>query len=104
MRNWISSALQLLFCFTNATKAALFDSSMHQNRLSTGALPQTSLGELTVVPGPDLLVGFKGPTSKGTGGDEWIEGSTILQAHNYSAAHYTVQKHDSLSYELLHIT
>jgi len=36
---------------------------MHQIQFSAGALPQTPLGELTVLPGP--LTVFKGPTSKG---------------------------------------
>jgi len=32
-----------------ATRAALFDSNNAPNRLSAGALPQTPLGELTVI-------------------------------------------------------
>jgi len=35
--------------------------------ISAGAPPQTPLGELTALPRP--LAGFKGPTSKGSGGD-----------------------------------
>jgi len=37
--------------------------------ISAEALSQTPLGELTR--SPDLLAGFKGPSSKGTGGEEW---------------------------------
>jgi len=48
-----------------------FMAKMHTNSISVGALPQTLLGELTVLPRP--LAAFKGPTSKGRGWErtEW---------------------------------
>jgi len=58
---------------TAATKAALFDSNMHQNRLSAGASPQTPLVELTALPrlyfGGLLLKGGEG-RGKGKGEEE----------------------------------
>jgi len=36
-----------------------FEAKMHQNLISSGALPQTPLGELTALPRP--LAVFKGP-------------------------------------------
>jgi len=53
---------------TAATRAALFDSSMHQ------IAPQTPLGELTALPQVSYL-GLMGPISKGTPGEgELLEG------------------------------
>jgi len=37
-----------------------FKATMHQNRFRAGALPQTPLGELTVLPQKPLAA-FKGP-------------------------------------------
>ena len=37
--------------------------------MSAGASPQTPLGELTALPGPDPLAGLRGPTSKGRRGE-----------------------------------
>jgi len=60
---------------TAATRAALFDSQYAPNRLLALALPQTPLGSLQRSPRP--LAVFRGPTSKGKGGekerrgDEW---------------------------------
>ena len=52
---------------TVATRAALFGPDMHQIVCRLG-LPQTPLGELTVLPRP--LAGLRGPTSKGRGEEE----------------------------------
>jgi len=58
---------------TDATRAALFDSNMHQIvcRLGLRPEPQTPLGELTTLPRHPAA--FRGSTSKGTG-EEGREG------------------------------
>jgi len=53
---------------TAATRAALLDSQYAPNRLSALALPQTPLGSLQRTPRP--LAVFRGPTSKGKGGEK----------------------------------
>jgi len=52
-----------------------FKTKMHQIRFRLGALPQTPLGELTVLPQAPLA-GFKGVLllMKGREGEEWIGG------------------------------
>ena len=49
-----------------------FKAKMHTKSISTAALPQTQLGELTS--NPDPLAVFKGPTSKGRAEEKGGEG------------------------------
>jgi len=44
-----------------------FNAKMHQNRFRLGSAPDPAEGACSAPPEP--LAGFKGPTSKGRGGD-----------------------------------
>ena len=46
-----------------------FNAKMHQNRFPLGLRPDPAGGAYSAPPDP--LAGFKGPTSKGRGGEAW---------------------------------